>query len=110
MNSRVLIPGTVFFTIGFVLFVIFSCGISQTVAAGTNPEIVEANREAISFLVGESTIIRPPWPTVRVVVTNPAIAFAETLAPQQVLLQGIKVGSTDLIVWNEDETQVESPG
>ena len=107
MNSRVLIPGIGILTIGFVLFVIFSCGISQTAAAGANPEIVEANPEAISFIVGESTIVRPPWPTVRVVVTNPAIAFAETLAPQQVLLQGIKVGSTDLIVWNEDETQVQ---
>ena len=107
MNSRVLIPGIGILTIGFVLFVILSCGISQTVAAGANPEIVEANPEVISFIVGESTIVRPPWPTVRVVVTNPAIAFAETLAPQQVLLQGIKVGSTDLIVWNEDETQVQ---
>ena len=107
MKSKVSRPVSSVLTIGFVLVIMFFCGVSEPAAVGANSDVVSANPEVISFVVGESTIIRPPWPTVRVAVTDPAIAYAETLAPQQVLLQGIKVGSTDLIVWNEDETQVQ---
>jgi pilus assembly protein CpaC len=42
-----------------------------------------------------------------VAVTDPTIADVQTLTPDQVLLQGLKVGSTDLIIWSEDEKQVQ---
>jgi pilus assembly protein CpaC len=61
----------------------------------------------ITFLQGESTIVKAPWPVIRVNVTDPTIANVEVLTADQVLLQGLKAGSTDLIVWNEDETQVQ---
>jgi len=67
---------------------------------------VSATPESITFLVGESTIVKPPWATVRVAVTDPAIANVQVLTPDQVLLQGLKVGTTDLIIWSEDERQV----
>jgi pilus assembly protein CpaC len=107
MNSRIARPGTRVPTILVVLFFICSCGILETVASGANSDIISENPEVISFIVGESTIVKAPWPTVRVAVTDPSIAYVEALTPQQVLLQGIKVGSTDLIVWNEDESQVQ---
>jgi len=56
--------------------------------------------------VGESTIVKTPWSTIRVAVTDPTIANVQVLTPEQVLLQGSKVGSTDLIVWREDEKEV----
>jgi len=62
--------------------------------------------ELITFIVGESTIVKAPWPTIRVAVTDPTIANVQVLTPDQVLLQGSKVGSTDLIVWSEDEREV----
>ncbi len=62
--------------------------------------------ELITFIVGESTIVKAPWPTIRVAVTDPTIANVQVLTPDQVLLQGNKVGSTDLIVWSEDEREV----
>ena len=107
MNAKVVRPGTWVHTIGFILFVICIGGILQSIAAGANSDTIGVNPEVITFIVGESTIVKAPWPTVRVAVTDPTIANVEVLTPEQVLLQGIKVGSTDLIVWSEDESQVQ---
>src|SRR5947208_6697999 len=51
----------------------------------------------ISILVGQSQIVRPPWPVARVSVTDPAVADVEALTPEQVLVLGKKPGSTDLV-------------
>jgi pilus assembly protein CpaC len=59
--------------------------------------------EEITLVVGRATVIKAPWPTVRVAVTDPKIADVQALTPEQVLIQGLKVGSTDLILWSEDE-------
>ena len=107
MKARVSRPGTWVHTIGFVLFVISIGSIWQLPAAGASSDTIGVNPEVITFIVGESTIVKAPWPTVRVAVTDPTIANVEVLTPEQVLLQGIKVGSTDLIVWSEDESQVQ---
>jgi pilus assembly protein CpaC len=66
---------------------------------------VDPNEEAITVIVGRSVLIRAPWPTSRVAVTAPAIADVQVLTPEQVLVQGLQVGSTDLILWSEDEQQ-----
>ena len=107
MKSGVVRPGTWVHTIGFVLLVICIGGISQSIAVGANSDTISVDPEVITFIVGESTIVKAPWPTVRVAITDPTIANVEVLTPEQVLLQGIKVGSTDLIVWSEDESQVQ---
>jgi len=107
MKSGVVRPGTWVETIGFVLFVICIGSIVQSIAVGANSDTIGVNPEVITFIVGESTIVKAPWPTTRVAVTDPTIANVEVLTPEQVLLQGIKVGSTDLIVWSEDESQVQ---
>lgn len=59
----------------------------------------------IALIVGHSTVIQAPWRTVRVAVTDPKVADVQALTPEQVLLQGLKVGATDLILWSEDEPQ-----
>ncbi|MFC1795357.1 type II and III secretion system protein family protein [Planctomycetota bacterium] len=105
MKSRVVRPGTWVRTIEFVLLVICLSGILQSIAVGANLDTISVNPEVITFIIGESTIVKAPWPTVRVAVTDPTIANVEVLTPEQVLLQGTKVGSTDLIVWSEDESQ-----
>ena len=51
-------------------------------------------------------MIKAPWPTVRVAVTDPKIADVQILTSDQVLLQGLKVGSTDLILWGKDESKI----
>src|SRR5437899_8446409 len=57
----------------------------------------------ISILVGQSQIVRPPWPVARVSVTDPTIADVEALTPEQVLVLGKKRRSTDLVMWSQDE-------
>jgi pilus assembly protein CpaC len=59
--------------------------------------------DEITLVVGRSTVIKSPWPTVRVAVTDPKIADVQALTQDQVLIQGLKVGSTDLILWSDDE-------
>jgi pilus assembly protein CpaC len=59
--------------------------------------------DQITLMVGRSTVIKAPWPTVRVAVTDPKVADVQVLTAEQVLVQGLKVGSTDLIFWSEDE-------
>jgi pilus assembly protein CpaC len=75
-------------------------------AVEANLENTPLKPELITFIVGESTIVKAPWPTIRVAVTDPTIVNVQVLTPDQVLLQGSKVGSTDLIVWSEDERKV----
>jgi pilus assembly protein CpaC len=65
----------------------------------------QADTEPLVLIVGRSTVIRPPWSTVRVAVTDPTVAGVQVLTPRQVLVQGLSVGSTDLILWSEDEQQ-----
>lgn len=74
---------------------------SEAIPNELNPET-----EQITVIVGRSTVVKPPWPAVRVAVTDPKIADVQVLTPDQVLLQGIKVGATDLILWSEDEKQI----
>jgi len=82
---------------------------SNAAGAPAQPSVVNApydpNAEEITIVVGSSVIVRAPWPTSRVAVTNPAIAAVQVLTPEQVLVQGLKIGSTDLILWSEGEKQ-----
>jgi pilus assembly protein CpaC len=61
--------------------------------------------EPVVLVVGRSTVIQAPWPTVRVAVTDPKVADVQVLTPQQVLVQAFKVGTTDLILWSEGEKE-----
>jgi pilus assembly protein CpaC len=80
-----------------IVFIIGLCG-ALTAKAG-------ADGEEVNLIVGRSVVITAPWPTVRVAVTDPTVANVEVLTPQQVLVQGLNVGSTDIILWSEDEQQ-----
>jgi pilus assembly protein CpaC len=61
--------------------------------------------DEIVLIVGRSAIIRAPWPTVRVAVTDPKVANIQALTPDQVLVQGLSIGTTDVILWGEGEQQ-----
>jgi len=69
-------------------------------AVGQTPAGIQ---EEIILVAGRSTIVRAPWPTARVAVTDPKIADVQVLTAEQVLVQGIKAGTTDLILWSEDD-------
>ena len=63
----------------------------------------ENSRETLTIYVHQSKLIKPPWPVKRVSVTDPEIADVQVLAPRRVLVLGKAVGSTDLILWSEEE-------
>jgi pilus assembly protein CpaC len=66
---------------------------------------VDAGSEPIVLMAGRSAVVRAPWPTIRVAVTDPNVANVQVLTREQVLVQGLKVGTTDLILWSADEQQ-----
>jgi pilus assembly protein CpaC len=62
--------------------------------------------EPVTIVLGQSQVIKAPWATGRVAVTDSTIANVQILTPDQILLQGLKVGSTDLILWSKDEAKI----
>ena len=88
------------------VFLLILVGDSVSGYNGAKINNVSANTEPVTIIVGESTIIKAPWPTVRVAVTDPKIANVQILTPDQILLQGTNVGSTDVILWSEDENKI----
>jgi len=86
------------------LCVILLCNSAGIFAA--NPGVVSTQRECMTIVIGQSKIVKAPWPAIRVSVTDPKVANVQMLTPDQILVQGNKVGSTDLILWNKDETTV----
>jgi len=74
---------------------------SSEVARGADEKPKE---EIVKVYMGQSRVIRTPWPITRVVVTDPKIAKVQVLEPTQVLVQGVAMGTTDLILWRDDKT------
>jgi pilus assembly protein CpaC len=61
-----------------------------------------------SLYAGQSMIVKSPWSVSRVSVTDPKIADVQMLTPNELLLQGKGVGSTDLILWSADNRTAQS--
>ena len=66
----------------------------------------DASGDEVSILHRQSQILQVPWKVARVAVTDPAIADIKVLTADQVLIQGLTIGTTDILLWSEDETQV----
>ena len=88
----------------FVLTLLFVAevevyGQADIVAAASENVVVYP----IAVAVNKSVVLRLPKRATRVSVTQPEIAEAVVVAPYQILINGIAVGSTSLVVWFEDE-------
>jgi Flp pilus assembly secretin CpaC len=57
---------------------------------------------SISVTVNKSIVLRVPKRASRVSVTQPQIAEAVVVAPDQILINGKAVGATSLVVWFEE--------
>jgi pilus assembly protein CpaC len=75
------------------------CAQGQATAAGAESVVVYPS---ISVTVNKSVVIRVPKRASRVSVTQPRIAEAVVVAPDQILINGKAVGTTSLVVWFED--------
>ncbi len=65
--------------------------------------IQHAATETIAVTLGQSRRVEASWPVKRVAVTNPQIADVQVLTPRQVLIQARAPGSTDVLLWSEQE-------
>lgn len=96
------------YCIGFALAMLFMCTPVQLQAAGDQADDNHGSYAAgtLKIIVGESMIVKTPSRSVRVAVTDPEVANIQVLTPHEVLVQGLKAGATDLIIWSEDEDEV----
>jgi pilus assembly protein CpaC len=58
---------------------------------------------SIAVTVNKSVVLRLPKHAKRVSVTQPQIADAVVVAPDQILINGKAVGTTSLVVWFEED-------
>jgi pilus assembly protein CpaC len=69
------------------------------------PSAAAETGQAIVLPVSRSTLVQSPWPVSKVTVTDPKIADVQVLSPRQVLVLGKAVGSTDVLMFG-NENQV----
>jgi Flp pilus assembly secretin CpaC len=74
-------------------------GQEDITAAATENVVVYPS---IAVIVNKSVVLRLPKKAARVSVTQPQIAEALVVAPDQILINGKAVGTTSLVVWFED--------
>ena len=72
-------------------------------AVAGEPKATGAPEKTLAIYLHQSEVLDTPWPVKRVSVTQPAVADVKILTPRQMLVQGKANGSTDLIIWSEDE-------
>jgi Flp pilus assembly secretin CpaC len=75
------------------------CAHAQATAEGTESLVVYPS---VSVTVNKSVVLRVPKRASRVSVTQPQIAEAVVVAPDQILINGKAVGTTSLVVWFEE--------
>lgn len=83
-------------------------GFGFMASASVGPQSGEASRapadSAVSLFVGGSTVVKLPARVESVVVAHPDIADARPVAADEVIVVGLKVGSSDLVFRLEDGT------
>jgi pilus assembly protein CpaC len=75
---------------------------AQAVLAAAGAEV----GSDVTILHHQSQILQTPWKVVRVAVTDPTIADIQVLTADQVLIQGLNIGTTDILLWSDDDKQV----
>lgn len=67
-----------------------------------------ADEKIVVVPLHQSAVITSPWVAKRVSVTDPKVADIQTLTPQQVLVMGKSIGSTDVLMWNDKEEVIRT--
>jgi pilus assembly protein CpaC len=60
--------------------------------------------QVVTLARGTSALVTRPLPVERVAIGDPAVADAIVVSPREVLVNGLAVGTTSLLVWDETET------
>jgi pilus assembly protein CpaC len=85
--------------IGALLVCTGSPLLAQEVTVGE--EMVKPQR--LEVYVGRSKTLHSAWPTKQVAVSDPSIADVQVVSPNDVLVVGKAIGSTELTLWGEND-------
>ncbi|MBL7215003.1 MAG: type II and III secretion system protein family protein [Phycisphaerae bacterium] len=91
---------------GVIMGIILSFGLPVSDSQGMVSVVGSTGDAEVTILHRQSQILQTPWKVVRVAITDPDVADVQVLTPDQILIQGLSIGTTDIILWNEDETQI----
>jgi pilus assembly protein CpaC len=105
-NWRVLVVVSLFFSVA--TWLAFAENAAPAAAAGnSNVKFLQVSRgaasemEALTVATGRSLLVDMTEPVERVSVTNPDVAEAVPITPQQILINGKTNGSTSLVIWDK---------
>ena len=101
MNETHLTGCRLWYSVVLILIICAFVGVSTETIHGADDKPTE---EIVDVYMGQSRVVQTPWPVSRVAVTDPKIAKVQVLTPTQVLVQGVAMGTTDLMLWKDDET------
>ncbi len=90
----------------FLAFLLGFVALSIDAHAQPNPDPADKPPQEPNIIVlhpGQSQVVKAPWPVKRTNVTDSNVAVAEPLTADQLLLQGKGIGTTDLILWSNQE-------
>jgi pilus assembly protein CpaC len=73
--------------------------------ARTGDPSVDTAVPSLLVVAGGSTVVRTTFPVTRISVTNPEIADAVVVDPNEVLVDGKTAGTVSLIVWGKGQMQ-----
>ncbi|MGA2264132.1 MAG: pilus assembly protein N-terminal domain-containing protein, partial [Acidobacteriota bacterium] len=62
-----------------------------------------AGEQTLRVFMGRSIVVQSQEPFKRVSVTDPVIASAVVVAPDQIMIHGLKAGTVTLLLWDEQE-------
>jgi pilus assembly protein CpaC len=86
---------------GWLLCCMVAMGTSGLVTAGSGEAQAVQAQEVVRVPQGQSALLVQPAPVARVSIANPAIADAVVISPLEVLVNGISLGTTTLIIWDQ---------
>ena len=72
-------------------------------ASATQVPLPATGAETLRVFVGRTLVLRAPEELKRVSVTDPAIAAAVIVAPDQIMIHGLKPGTVTLLLWDQQE-------
>lgn len=88
----------------WILFLLLATDVKALWSIQTLDEMVGKD-ERLEITLNKSYLINLSQATERISVVNPEIADVQIINPNQVLVNGIKVGNTGLIIWSGDQTR-----
>src|SRR4051812_21360665 len=93
------------FRLGLALAALF-CLLTSQIARGANATLVPEGLEAdgsLKLMVNKGAVLSTKSPYKRVNIGSPEVADVNTIAPTSILVTAKKVGSTQLILWDDRE-------